>query len=98
MIEEKLTVKSIEDEPDAIVKPAPRQAGRLVDSVKWGASIAQIGGYTATGFGFTTWALPLFAIGLLGWFAVGLAWRDRAIILIHLVAMAAMLTGLASRG
>lgn len=79
-------------------KPSPRRTDALVDTVKWGASIAQIGGYAATGFGFTTWALPFFAIGLLGWLAVGLAWRDRAIILIHLVAMVAMLTGLVTRG
>ncbi|WP_417205440.1 DUF6552 family protein [Antarctobacter sp.] len=70
----------------------------MIDTIKWGASIAQIGGYTATGFGFTTWALPFFAVGLLGWLAVGMAWRDRAIVLIHIVAMAAMLTGLATRG
>ena len=70
----------------------------MIDIVKWGASIAQIGGYTATGFGFTSWALPFFAIGLAGWLAVGIAWRDRALILIHLVAVVAMLTGLASRG
>ncbi|WP_323770352.1 DUF6552 family protein [Antarctobacter sp.] len=77
---------------------APRQAGAMIDTIKWGASIAQIGGYAATGFGFTTWALPFFAVGLLGWLAVGMAWRDRAIVLIHLVAMVAMLTGLATRG
>lgn len=73
-------------------------APRGVDAVKWGASLAQIGGYAATGLGWTTWAVPLFLIGVLGWLAVGIAWRDRAIMLIHLVAMMAMVAGLITRG
>ncbi|SMX44721.1 DUF6552 family protein [Maliponia aquimaris] len=68
-----------------------------VDAVKWGASIAQIGGYAATGLGHASLAIPLFLVGVGGWLAVGLAWRDRAIVLIHLVALAAMITGLVSR-
>ena len=36
-----------------------------------------------------------FLIGLLGWFTVGFLWKDRAIMLILIVALAAMIVGLA---
>jgi len=65
--------------------------------VKWGASILQILGYAGTGVGWTPWNLYLFLVGVLGWFAVGVLWNDKAIMLIHLVALGAMLVGLASR-
>ena len=69
---------------------------RRVFAVKWGASIIQIMGYTATGFGWTPWNLYLFLIGVLGWFAVGVLWNDRALMLVHLVALGAMIAGMAS--
>lgn len=69
---------------------------RLVFMVKWAASAIQIMGYTATGFGWTPWNLYLFLIGVLGWFAVGALWNDRALMLIHLVALAAMIAGMTS--
>jgi hypothetical protein len=68
----------------------------LAFNLKWGASIVQILGYTATGFGWVPWNILFFLVGVLGWFAVGLLWKDRAIMLIHLVALAALLAGLAS--
>ena len=69
---------------------------RRVLAVKWGASVAQIFGYAATGFGLAPWHLWFFLVGLVGWFAVGVLWRDKAIMLIHLVALGAMLAGVAS--
>jgi hypothetical protein len=69
---------------------------QLAFNLKWGASIVQILGYTATGFGWVPWNTMFFLVGVLGWFAVGLLWKDRAIMLIHLVALAALLVGLAS--
>lgn len=71
-----------------------RERGILV--VKWAASIVQIMGYSATAFGMTPLNIYLFLIGLVGWFAVGLMWRDKAIMLIHVVALAAMIAGLIS--
>ncbi len=65
-------------------------------AIKWVASIIQILGYTATAFGYTPLNIYLFLIGLLGWFAVGVMWNDRAIMLIHIIALAAMFVGLAS--
>lgn len=65
-------------------------------AIKWVASIIQIMGYTATAFGYTPLNIYLFLVGLLGWFAVGIMWNDRAIMLIHIVALGAMFVGLAS--
>ena len=62
--------------------------------LKWAASIVQILGYSATAFGWTPWNIYLFLIGLIGWFTVGFLWKDRAIMLIHVVALAAMIIGL----
>lgn len=70
--------------------------GRVAFSVKWAASIIQIMGYTATAFGWTPWNLYLFLVGVIGWFAVGVLWNDRAIMLIHAVALGAMLVGMNS--
>ena len=67
-----------------------------VTILKWAASIIQILGYTATAFGATPWNVWFFLAGLTGWFMVGVFWRDKAIMLIHVVALGAMLVGLAS--
>ncbi len=69
---------------------------RMAFAVKWVASVIQIGGYSATAFGWTPANLYLFLVGLLGWFAVGVMWKDRAIMLIHLVALAVMVAGMSS--
>ncbi|MCP3055839.1 DUF6552 family protein [Aurantimonas marianensis] len=81
---------------EAVPVPPPRDAGQIAFAVKWVASIIHIMGYTATAFGWTPWNIYLFLAGLIGWFAVGILWKDRAIILIHLVALGAMAVGLAS--
>jgi hypothetical protein len=71
--------------------------GRGVFVIKWTASIMQILGYAATGFGWSPWNLYLFLVGVLGWLVVGMLWNDKALILIHLVALGSMLAGMASR-
>lgn len=70
-----------------------KQTG-AVFAVKWAASVAQILGYAATGFGLTPWNAYLFIVGLIGWFAVGVLWNDRAIMLIHIVAFASLVGGM----
>ncbi|MCJ7873753.1 ubiquinone biosynthesis methyltransferase UbiE [Marinovum sp. 2_MG-2023] len=70
----------------------------LVTTVKWIASIIQILGYAATGFGYTPWNLYLFLAGVIGWLAVGILWKDRAIILIHIVAFGSMIVGMTASG
>ncbi len=69
---------------------------RVAFLIKWAASVIQIMGYTATAFGWTPWNLYLFVVGVLGWFTVGVFWNDRAIMLIHIVALGAMLAGMGS--
>lgn len=69
---------------------------RLVFAVKWGASAIQIMGYTATGFGWAPWNLYLFLLGVVGWFVVGALWNDKALMLVHLVALGAMIAGMAN--
>lgn len=64
--------------------------------VKWAASAAQIMGCGATAFGLSHCNIRFFLIGLTGWFAVGVMWNDRAIMLIHAVALAAIMAGMAS--
>lgn len=77
---------------------APRVASapskeRIAFLIKWAASIVQIAGYTATAFDWTPWNIYLFAVGLTGWLSVGLLWNDRAIILIHIIALVMMIAG-----
>ena len=67
---------------------------RTTDTIKWVASVAQIFGYGATAMGATPLNLWFFVIGIAGWFVVGLHWNDRAITLIHIVALGAMIVGL----
>lgn len=64
--------------------------------VKWFASIVQIFGYTATALHLVPLNIYLFLVGITGWLIVGFFWKDRAIILIHIVALGAMLLGLMS--
>ena len=72
------------------------QSTQTVFTIKWIASIFQILGYAATAFGATPWNIYFFLVGLIGWFLVGYLWNDRAILLIHAVALGAMFIGLAS--
>ena len=78
------------------VDAAALERARVAFIIKWAASIIQIIGYTATGFGWTPWNLYPFLAGVLGWFVVGALWNDRAIMLIHIVALGAMIAGMAS--
>lgn len=68
----------------------------LVTTIKWIASIIQILGYAATGFGLTPWNLYLFMAGIIGWFIVGLLWKDRAIVLLHIAAFGSMMIGMSA--
>lgn len=78
---------------DALVVPSRE---RTVFGLKWTASAIQILGYTATAFDWTPWNLYFFLAGVLGWFAVGVLWNDRAIMLIHFVALGALLAGMST--
>ena len=73
------------------------QRGQTAFIVKWIASVIQILGYAGTAFGWTPWNLYLFLIGVLGWLIVGVIWNDKAIMLIHFVALGSMLAGMESQ-
>lgn len=87
---------TIEKTLPPVLLARPLDAARISIAVKWSASVVQILGYTATSFGWTPWNIYLFLVGVFGWFAVGVLWNDRAIMLIHVVALLAMVAGLAS--
>ncbi|NRG19143.1 ubiquinone biosynthesis methyltransferase UbiE [Rhizobiales bacterium] len=74
----------------------PGGTERLTFFLKWASSILQIFAYGATSFGFTPINVYLFVIGVVGWFAVGVLWKDRAIMLIHLVAFIALVAGISA--
>lgn len=73
------------------------ERGQTAFVIKWVASIIQILGYAGTAFGWTPWNLYLFLVGVLGWLIVGVLWNDRALMLIHFVALGSMLIGMASQ-
>jgi len=80
----------------SVVQRFNENPDKLVFVMKWVASIIQILGYAATAFGMTPLNIYLFLAGLTGWFLVGCLWNDRAIMLIHVVALGAMVAGLLS--
>ena len=65
--------------------------------IKWVASVFQILGYAATAMELAPWHIYFFTVGLLGWLTVGLLWHDRAIVLIHVVALGIMAVGIFSQ-
>lgn len=73
------------------------ERGQTAFIVKWVASIIQLLGYAGAGFGWTPCNRHLFLVGVLGWLIVGVPWTDKAIMLIHLVALGSMLAGMASQ-
>ena len=65
----------------------------LVDYVKWVATIIQLIGYGLTGLNMTPYNVYLFFLGIFLWFAVGVMWKDKAIIVVHLGAFISLLAG-----
>ena len=64
-----------------------------VDVVKWIATIIQLIGYGLTGLNYTPWNVYLFFLGIILWFAVGVMWKDKAIIVVHVGAFISILAG-----
>ena len=65
------------------------------NTIKWSASVIQIFGYGATALGLAPLNMYLFLVGLIGWLIVGMRWNDMAMTIIHVVALSAMVIGLA---
>ena len=66
---------------------------KTVDVVKWLATIIQLIGYGMTGLNFVPYNIYMFFAGILLWFAVGVMWRDRAIMVVHVGAFLSLLIG-----
>ena len=64
-----------------------------VDVVKWVATAVQLVGYGLTGLNIVPWNVFAFFIGIFLWFAVGVMWKDRAIMVVHVGAFVALFAG-----
>ena len=62
--------------------------------IKWIASFLLIIGVVLTSNNIFPANLIFHAIGMLGWFVVGILWNDRALIVINAVTLALMSNGL----
>lgn len=66
---------------------------RTVDIIKWVATAIQLIGYGLTGLNIVPWNVFAFFIGIILWFLVGYLWKDKAIMVVHVGAFAAILAG-----
>ena len=66
---------------------------KFVDYVKWIATIIQLIGYGMTGLNMTPYNVYLFFLGIFLWFAVGVMWKDKAIMVVHIGAFISILSG-----
>ena len=66
---------------------------KKVDIVKWIATIIQLIGYGLTGLNYTPWNVYFFLVGIVLWFIVGIMWKDRAIMVVHIGAFLSLLIG-----
>ena len=66
---------------------------KRVDGVKWVATVVQLIGYGLTGLNIVPWNVLAFVIGIGLWFLVGVMWKDRAIMVVHVGAFIALVVG-----
>ncbi|WP_438992465.1 DUF6552 family protein [Lentibacter sp.] len=66
---------------------------KTVDIVKWVATAIQLVGYGLTGLNIVPWNVFAFFIGIFLWFAVGVMWKDRAIMVVHVGAFVSLFAG-----
>ncbi|MBT0957482.1 ubiquinone biosynthesis methyltransferase UbiE [Alphaproteobacteria bacterium KMM 3653] len=66
---------------------------KTVDIVKWIATVIQLIGYGLTGMNVTPWNVLAFVVGIVLWFIVGVMWKDRAIMVVHVGAFIAIIAG-----
>ena len=64
-----------------------------VDIVKWVATIIQLIGYGLTGLNYTPLNVYFFLVGIFLWFSVGVMWKDKAIMVVHVGAFLSLLIG-----
>ena len=66
---------------------------KTVDVVKWVATAVQLVGYGLTGLNIVPWNVFAFFIGIFLWFAFGVMWKDRAIMVVHVGAFVSLFAG-----
>jgi hypothetical protein len=66
---------------------------KQVDVVKWVATAIQLVGYGLTGLNIVPWNVFAFIVGIILWFLVGIMWKDRAIMVVHVGAFIAIVGG-----
>ena len=66
---------------------------KTVDTVKWVATAIQLVGYGLTGLNIVPWNVFAFFVGIFLWFAVGVMWKDRAIMVVHVGAFVSLMAG-----
>lgn len=71
----------------------PKLGMQTVDVVKWVATVVQLIGYGLTGLNVVPWNVFAFFIGIFLWFAVGMMWKDKAIMVVHLGAFISLFAG-----
>ncbi|QDC08169.1 MULTISPECIES: DUF6552 family protein [Rhodobacterales] len=71
---------------------------KTVDTVKWVATAIQLVGYGLTGLNVVPWNVFAFFVGILLWFAVGVMWKDRAIMVVHVGAFISLFVGYLNSG
>ncbi|MEO1026502.1 MAG: DUF6552 family protein [Pseudomonadota bacterium] len=69
------------------------QRFKAVDVVKWTATVIQLIGYGLTGSNIVPWNVFAFFVGIFLWFAVGVMWKDKAIMVVHVGAFVSLLAG-----
>ena len=74
-------------------KGSVKQNMKAVDIVNWLATIIQLIGYGMTGLNMVPYNIYLFFIGIFLWFAVGVMWKDKAIMVVHVGAFISLLVG-----
>jgi len=70
---------------------------KTVDLVKWVATVVQMIGYGLTGFNYSPLNVYAFIVGIILWFVVGVLWKDRAIMVVHIGAFLSLAVGYLNR-
>ena len=57
------------------------------------ATVIQLIGYALTGLNYTPLNVYFFLVGIFLWFSVGVMWKDKAIMVVHVGAFLSLLIG-----
>ena len=68
-----------------------------VNLVKWIATVVQLIGYGLTGLNYSPLNVYAFIVGIILWFIVGILWKDRAIMVVHIGAFLSLTIGYMNR-